>query len=128
MTGNNYLTHSIISEEGNVVAKYRKMHMFDVDLQRQGGVSQRESQQFSRGDNLTEPCFSPVGYLGLSISYDVRFPELYRQLILKGAQILLVPSAFLAKTGSSHWETLLRTRALENQCYVVAAAQCSETN
>ena len=71
-----------------------------------------------------EPCYSPVGYLGLSISYDIRFPELYRQLLLQGAQILLVPSAFLAKTGSSHWETLLRTRAIENQCYVVAAAQC----
>ena len=102
-----------MSEEGNVVAKYRKMHMFDVDLTK-ANLFQRESQTFSRGTQLTEPCFSPVGYLGLSISYDVRFPELYRQLILKGAQILLVPSAFLAKTGSSHWETLLRTRALEN--------------
>lgn len=80
---------------------------------------------FIRGSKITEPCFSPVGYLGMSISYDIRFPELYRQLILKGAQILLVPSAFLAKTGSSHWETMLRTRAIENQCYVVAAAQCS---
>ena len=98
------------------------MHMFDVDLENQGGINQRESYAFYKGDRITEPCFSPVGYLGLSISYDVRFPELYRQLILKGAQILLVPSAFLAKTGSSHWETLLRTRAIENQCYVVAAA------
>ena len=122
------MTHSIINDEGNVVAKYRKMHMFDVDLARAGGIDQRESNIFVRGDRIAEPCFSPVGYLGLSISYDIRFPELYRQLILKGAQILLVPSAFLAKTGSSHWETLLRTRAIENQCYVVAAAQCSENN
>ena len=121
-TGRNYLTHSIINDEGHIAAKYRKMHMFDVDLENQGGINQRESYAFYKGDRITEPCFSPVGYLGLSISYDVRFPELYRQLILKGAQILLVPSAFLAKTGSSHWETLLRTRAIENQCYVVAAA------
>ena len=74
---------------------------------------------------MAEPCFSPVGYLGLSISFDVRFPELYRHLILRGAQILLIPSAFLSKTGASHWETLLRTRAIENQAYVVASAQNS---
>ena len=123
-TGKDYLTHSVINDEGCVVAKYRKMHMFDVDLMNQGGVNQRESRTFVRGNKLMEPCYSPVGYLGLSISYDIRFPELYRQLLLQGAQILLVPSAFLAKTGSSHWETLLRTRAIENQCYVVAAAQC----
>jgi len=61
-----------------------------------------------------EPCFSPVGYLGLSVSYDLRFPELYRKLTLAGAQVLLIPSAFTAKTGASHWETLLRTRAIEN--------------
>ena len=108
------MTHTIINEEGNIAAKYRKMHMFDVDLGESGGVNQRESNSFVKGNRISEPCFSPVGYLGLSISYDIRFPELYRQLILKGAQILLVPSAFLAKTGSSHWETLLRTRAIEN--------------
>ena len=113
-TGKNYLTHTIINEEGNIAAKYRKMHMFDVDLGESGGVNQRESLSFVKGDRISEPCFSPVGYLGLSISYDIRFPELYRQLILKGAQILLIPSAFLAKTGSSHWETMLRTRAIEN--------------
>ena len=78
MTKRNYLTHSIINEEGNVTAKYRKMHMFDVDLARAGGIYQRESGKFVRGDRICEPCFSPVGYLGLSISYDVRFPELYR--------------------------------------------------
>jgi len=61
------------------------MHMFDVDLQGRGGVRQTESALFSKGERITEPCFSPVGYLGLSVSYDVRFPELYRQLILKGA-------------------------------------------
>ena len=67
-----------------------------------------------------------MGYLGLSVSYDLRFPELYRHLMLKGAQILLVPSAFLAKTGSAHYETLLRTRAIENQVYVIASSQVSD--
>ena len=127
-TGQNYLTHSIINEEGNIAAKYRKMHMFDVDLEDSGGISQVESKSFVKGAYITEPCFSPVGYLGLSISYDLRFPELYRQLNIKGAQVLLVPSAILAKTGSVHWETILRTRAIENQCYVVASAQFSEHN
>lgn len=74
----NYLTHSIVNEEGNLAAKYRKMHMFDVDLSSTGGVLQNESQTFVAGDKIAEPCFSPVGYLGLSISYDIRFPELYR--------------------------------------------------
>lgn len=73
-----YQTHTIINEEGNIAAKYRKMHMFDVDLKISGGVSQRESDVFLSGSSITEPCFSPVGYLGLSISYDIRFPELYR--------------------------------------------------
>ena len=105
------------------------MHMFDALLteteDKDGQMLINESASFHRGDSIAEPCFSPVGYLGLSISYDVRFPELYRHLVLKGAQILLVPSAFLSRTGSSHWETLLRTRAIENQAYVVAAAQAS---
>ena len=84
-SGNYYLTHSIINEEGNIAAKYRKMHMFDVDLDNSRTFNTRESTTFVKGKRITEPCFSPVGYLGLSISYDVRFPELYRQLILKGA-------------------------------------------
>ena len=63
---------------------------------------------------MTDPAFSPIGFLGLSIAYDIRFPELYRKLTVKGAQVMLVPSAFLQKTGASHWETLLRTRAIEN--------------
>ena len=81
-----------------------------------------------RGKDLTEPCFSPIGYLGLTNSYDIRFPELYRKLTLRGAQVLLIPSAFTAKTGASHWETLLRTRAIENQSYVIAAAQCGQSD
>ena len=67
------------------MAKYRKMHMFDIKLKDMGGVNQLESGQFKRGNKICEPCFSPVGYLGLSISYDIRFPELYRHLTLRGA-------------------------------------------
>ena len=81
-----------------------------------------DSTIIKAGDKVAEPCFSPIGYLGLSVSYDVRVPELYRKLVLRGAQVFLVPSAFLAKTGASHWETLLRTRATENQTYVIASA------
>ena len=120
--GKTYSTHVIVNEEGNIAATYRKLHMFDVDLAKTGGVDMSESNTISAGKSIAEPCFSPVGYLGLSVSYDLRFPELYRHLILKGAQILLIPSAFLSKTGASHWETLLRTRAIENQVYVIASA------
>ena len=100
--------------------------MFDADLGKIGGVDVTESDTIAPGKSIAEPCFSPVGYLGLSVSYDLRFPELYRHLILKGAQILLIPSAFLSKTGASHWETLLRTRAIENQVYVIASAQIND--
>ena len=102
--------------------------MFDVNFEDTDNLIAEESRMNQMGNALAEPCFSPVGYLGLSISYDLRFPELYRQMILRGAQVLLVPSAFLSKTGSSHWETLIRTRAIENQCYVVASAQISDHN
>ena len=84
-SGKPFLTHSIIDDEGNVVAKYRKMHMFDIDLKGIGSVNQRESKIFKKGNKICEPCFSPLGYLGLSISYDIRFPELYRHMTLRGA-------------------------------------------
>ena len=101
--------------------------MFDANLTKFGGLSSAESNFTSPGYSICEPCFSPVGYLGLSVSYDLRFPELYRHLMLKGAQILLIPSTFLSKTGAAHWETLLRTRAIENQCYVIASAQIGDS-
>jgi predicted amidohydrolase len=90
------------------------MHIYAADLSIVGGTNVASSKQHLRGKNIADPCFSPIGYLGLSNSYDLRFPELYRKLTLKGAQVLLVPSAFTAKTGASHWETLVRTRAIEN--------------
>ena len=102
--------------------------MFEADLSKVGGIDVHDQHHVMAGNRVNEPCFSPIGYLGLSVSYDVRFPELYRHMVLKGAQVFLVPSAFLAKTGASHWETLLRTRAIENQSYVIAAAQVGNSN
>jgi len=116
-----YSTHYIINDEGFVHAKYRKMHMFSANLENIGGEKVQQNKQMLAGSGITQPCFSPVGYLGLSVSYDLRFPELYRKLTLAGAQILMIPSSFTAKTGGAHFETLMRTRAIENQCYVVTA-------
>ena len=75
----------IISDEGQIVSKYRKMHLIDIDLSHKGGRQIRESHSIMRGDKITDPVYSPCGYLGLSISFDLRFPELFRELVLKGA-------------------------------------------
>ena len=113
-------TSLLIDPAGEVVARYRKIHLFDVDLPGQEPI--RESALFSAGDALVT---SDVGAfrLGLSICYDLRFPELYRGLMVAGATVLAVPSAFQAFTGKAHWEPLLRARAIEEQSYVLAAAQ-----
>jgi deaminated glutathione amidase len=111
----------VYSSDGERVARYDKIHLFDVDIP--GRVeSYRESAHVAPGAGATV-LDTPVGRLGLSVCYDVRFPELYRYLSAAGAQILSVPSAFTAPTGRAHWETLLRARAIENLCYVVAPAQ-----
>jgi len=89
----------------------------------QGGLTITENRYIEPGKEIPEPIISPIGYVGLSISNDLRYPELYRKYVMRGAQVLLVSSAFLVKTGASHWESLLRARAIENQCYVVAANQ-----
>ncbi len=112
-------TSAVFGPTGEALALYRKVHLFDVDLP---GATLRESARVAAGNELavakTGACT-----LGLSICYDVRFPELYRQLAERGAQVLLVPSAFTVPTGRDHWEVLLRARAIENQCFVVASAQ-----
>ena len=118
-----YSTHYIIDEEGFVRSKYRKMHLFIVNPEETGGVHVQKNKQLTPGSAYTVPCFSPVGYLGLTVSYDLRFPELYRRLTLAGAQILMIPSSFTVEEGRAHFETLIRTRAIENQCYVVTANQ-----
>lgn len=110
----------LIGPDGGIRARYDKIHMFDVEVSET--ETYRESAGYRPGDRavLAE---TPLGRLGLSICYDVRFPHLYRALAQAGAEILLVPSAFSPVTGAAHWETLLRARAIETGCYVLAAAQ-----
>lgn len=110
----------VYSPEGEVVATYDKIHMFDVDLE--GGESYRESATFAGGSEKVLVDL-PWGKLGLSTCYDVRFPYLYRALARAGATMLTVPSAFTVPTGRAHWHVLLRARAIENGCYVFAPAQ-----
>ncbi len=106
---------------GQAVACYHKMHLFDVDIADDKGAY-RESKDFAPGTGLTVVDMESA-CVGLSICYDLRFPELYRALVAQGATILTVPAAFTQVTGAAHWEVLLRARAIENQCYVLAANQ-----
>jgi predicted amidohydrolase len=113
-------TSPLFNRAGELVASYRKIHLYDVDLPDQRPI--RESALFTPGTELITHETEEVR-LGLTVCYDLRFPELYRGLMTLGAQVLLVPSAFQALTGEAHWEVLLRARAIEDQCFVVAAAQ-----
>ena len=115
-------TSVVVDPEGEVAAVYRKIHLFDVDLRQQGGQRYAESETFAPGEDVVVAS-TPFGGIGLSICYDLRFPELYRALAERGARWLAVPSAFARETGRDHWEVLLRARAIENQAFVVAAAQ-----
>ena len=115
-------TSLLFGPDGKLTASYRKMHLFDVDLRESGGVRFFESDRTARGQELVV-AESTVGTLGLSICFDLRFPEVYRGLCRMGAQILCVPSAFTLHTGKDHWHTLLRARAIENQCWVLAPGQ-----
>jgi nitrilase len=111
----------VYNADGVRVARYDKIHLFDVDIPGRA-ESYRESANVAPGSSAAL-VDTPVGVLGLSVCYDIRFPELYRHLSAAGAQIFAVPSAFTGPTGRAHWETLLRARAIENLCYVVAPAQ-----
>lgn len=118
-------TAVVFDPAGNLVASYRKIHLFDVDIP--NGARLKESDSTYAGD----ACFvldTPLGNIGLSICYDLRFPEMYRKLAEQGSQIIIVPSAFTAYTGAAHWHILLRARAIENQCFVVAPAQVGRHN
>ena len=110
----------LIDRKGDVVARYDKIHMFDVDLA--GGESYRESNTYRAGE-LAVVADLPWGRLGLTVCYDLRFPALYRALAEAGASFLAIPSAFTRQTGEAHWHVLLRARAIENGCFVFAAAQ-----
>ena len=118
--GRNFNTSCVVTPGGEIAARYRKVHLFDVDLA--GRVSVRESDTRAPGDAvMTVP--TELGTIGLSICYDLRFPELYRQLVRAGAELLVLPAAFTFVTGAAHWETLCRARAIENQCWLLAANQ-----
>jgi predicted amidohydrolase len=110
----------VIDRKGEVAARYDKIHMFDVDLA--GGESYRESANYRAGD-LAVIADLPWGRLGVTICYDLRFPALYRALAEAGASFLAIPAAFTKQTGEAHWQVLMRARAIENGCYVIAAAQ-----
>jgi predicted amidohydrolase len=115
-------TSVLIGRDGEDLAVYRKIHMFDVEA---GGVAYRESEHEEPGAEIVT---APLGELiaGLSVCYDLRFPELYRILAVRGARLLTVPSAFTLATGRDHWEVLLRARAIENQAFVIAPNQIGE--
>jgi len=110
----------LIDRKGDIVARYDKIHMFDVDLA--GGESYRESNTYRPGE-LAVVADLPWGRLGLTVCYDLRFPALYRALAEAGASFLAIPSAFTKQTGEAHWHVLMRARAIETGCYVLAAAQ-----
>ena len=110
----------LIGPDGNSIASYDKIHMFDIDLP--DGESYRESANYQPGETAVISDL-PWGRIGLTICYDVRFPALYRALAESGASSIAVPSAFTRKTGEAHWHTLLRARAIENGCFIFAAAQ-----
>jgi predicted amidohydrolase len=115
-------TSALIDPGGEIVAVYRKIHMFDVDV---GGVAYRESEREQPGDEIVTAAVGEVE-VGLSVCYDVRFPELYRILAVRGAHLITVPAAFTVPTGRDHWEVLLRARAIENQAFVLAPDQIGE--
>lgn len=119
-----YNTSVLIGRHGETLASYRKIHLFDVVM---GEATLRESAQVAAGGDVVTGLFD--GWrVGLSICYDLRFPELYRRLAQAGADIITIPAAFTLHTGKDHWEVLQRARAIENQVYVVAAAQTGRHN
>jgi len=121
--GRTYNTALVFDRGGALAAAYRKIHLYDVEIP--GRVSYHESRSVAPGDTSMVVDVEGVR-VGLSICYDLRFPELYRRLADDGAQLVLVPAAFMLHTGRDHWEVLLRARAIENQCYVAAAAQIGD--
>jgi deaminated glutathione amidase len=119
-------TSALIGPDGEVLAQYRKIHMFDVDV---GGVAYRESENEEPGEEIVTVDLgqsSTAITVGMTVCYDLRFPELYRILAVNGATVITIPSAFTFETGKDHWEVLLRARAIENQAFVVAPNQVGE--
>jgi predicted amidohydrolase len=120
-----YNTSVLIGIGGQILARYRKIHLFDVDIS--GGPVFQESKTVQAGSEVVAVSLAPTPFTaGLSICYDLRFPELYRSLADRGANLIFIPAAFTLATGRDHWEVLIRSRAIENQAYVVAPAQWGE--
>jgi deaminated glutathione amidase len=119
-SGKNANRSLLFDDQGQVCGRYDKIHLFDVDLPT--GESWRESSAYEAGQGLSV-VETPVGRMGLSICYDIRFPSLYQRLSEGGAEIMTIPAAFTVPTGAAHWHVLLRSRAIENACWIVAAAQ-----
>ncbi|PYH42116.1 carbon-nitrogen hydrolase family protein [Aspergillus saccharolyticus JOP 1030-1] len=115
-----------IDDTGAITQRYQKVHLFDVDIK--GGPVLKESASVEKGMEIRPPFETPIGRVGLSICFDLRFPELSLALRRQDAQVIVYPSAFTVPTGRAHWETLLRARAIETQSYVVAAAQAGPHN
>ncbi|CCG81502.1 Lon protease homolog, mitochondrial [Taphrina deformans PYCC 5710] len=115
-----------IDAYGSITQRYRKLHLFDVDIK--NGPILKESNSTEPGRELIAPFDTPCGKVGMAICFDLRFPEVSLNLVRRGAQVLLYPSAFAIKTGAAHWETLLRARAIENSAWVIAAAQAGNHN
>jgi len=115
-----YNTTVMLNPKGEMVAKYRKLHTFDIILP--DGTATAESARIKPGDEMVT-LETDMGHLGFTICYDIRFPELFRYLALQGAQVIFTPANFATPTGKDHWETILKARAVENGCYIVAAAQ-----
>lgn len=113
-------TTLVFDPQGELIARYNKIHLFDIDVT--GHVADNESSRFEAGTELVT-VETEHGHFGLTICYDIRFPELYRALTLAGARVIFQPAAFTLYTGKDHWETLIRARAIENQVYMVAPAQ-----
>lgn len=114
-----YNTSFIFDSQGKLTGKHRKMHLFDIDIE--GGIRFQESEILSPGKSVTVIKTSPCA-VGVAICYDMRFPELMRLMALEGAKVIVIPAAFNMTTGPAHWELLARTRALDNQVYLVAAS------
>ncbi|MCC2655495.1 MAG: carbon-nitrogen family hydrolase [Panacagrimonas sp.] len=114
----------VYDDAGRRVARYDKIHLFDVEVERDGRMERyHESRHIARGHWNPVVVDTPAGRVGLSVCYDLRFPELFRSLVAQGAELLCVPAAFTARTGEAHWDVLQRARAVENLCYVIAPAQ-----
>jgi len=122
--GRPFNTSVLVRPDGVIAGRYRKIHLFDVDLP--GRVTVRESDT-RQGGGEPVTVVTDLGVIGLSVCYDLRFPELYRALTRAGAELVVVPSAFTFPTGAAHWEILLRARAIENQVYVIAPDQCGRS-